>query len=380
MKRLLIFSIVCLVLIPIKGYTSLVINEICSNNDTIIRDYYGNDSDWIELKNTSSTAISLRSYCLTDNPDNLHKYRFPSGSTIQPGQIILVWATNDGHTVDPNGEFYTSFALSADGEPVILSLYTTNTIVDQCSGCTLDDDISYGRTGTELNWFYFNEPTPRGENTTQVYSAVLSSPIATVNSGWYSDSVSVNFIKPDLGAQIRYTTDGKEPKEDAPIWPGEKYLHNRSSEPNLYSMISTVVPNLLNPNELNIWYPPAITIPKIHTIKVRCFEPGSIPSKTITKTYMVGINLYDLPIVSVSMDPDDLFDDDTGIYIAGSAYDGNYDHANFMQNWERNAYVEWFNSQGNIIFEKQCQVEIHRYLFCACRTEIFASDASCNYG
>ena len=108
------------------------------------------------------TAPALRSYCLTYDPDNLHKYGFPSASTIQLGQIILVWQMMGIQSI----LMVVLVLLFRYGEPVILSLYKTNTIVDQCPAVALDDDISYGRTGTELNWFYFERNQLPGVNTT----------------------------------------------------------------------------------------------------------------------------------------------------------------------------------------------------------------------
>ena len=265
-----------LLTIPALAFCGLIINEVCSNNDTIASDFYGDFSDWIELKNTSSSSISLHSYCLTDNPTNLHKFRFPSGTVINPGQIIMVWGENDVNphpttVADSLGEYHTSFSIQAEGEPIILSLYSTNTIMDQCPAVALDDDISYGRIGTGTQWFYFPEPTPRTENTTDGYSALLHIPVANHVSGWYADSLYVNFTT-RTGAVVRYTMNGSLPDVNSPLWTGGKYLHNRSSEPNNYCLIPTVLPNHEGLDELDAWHPPSGNIPKIHTFTLRRFQ------------------------------------------------------------------------------------------------------------
>jgi len=341
---------------------SLIINEVCSSNDSVITDYYGRYSDWIELRNNTSETINLNLYCLSDNLSNLTKFRFPVGSTIAPGQIILVWAVNEPPTIDPNGDFCgTNFAVSAGGEPVVLSLFDGLVIVDQMPNNPIPTDVSYGRVGTGTDWYYFIEPTPRTENTTQGYTGLLSEPIATQNSGWFMNSVTINFTTPQTIAQIRYTTDGSLPSVEDPLWTGPLTLFDRSSEPNIYSMIPTVLPNLPEPvNELDWWFPPLVNIPKIHTIKARCFADGALASPTLTRTYLVGINLYDLPVVSLSMDPIDLFDNDVGIYVAGNGYNGIiFESANFMQNWERPVVSDWFDVSGNLVYQKQSDVEIH---------------------
>lgn len=341
---------------------ALRINEVCSSSSSIITDHLGRYSDWIEIKNTTVETIDLNLYCLSDSPNNLTKFRFPAGSSLQPGQIILIWAVNEPTVVAPNGEFCgTNFAISASGEPVILSLFSSSAIIDQMPVMAIPTDHSYGRIGSGNEWYFFTQPTPREENTTPGYLTLLDAPIATQNSGWFQNSVNVNFVTNQTGVQIRYTTDGSEPKDNSPVWPGATVLYDRSNDPNVWCMIPTVLPNLPEPvNELDWWFPPASSIPKIHTIKVKCFATGSLPSDTITRSYIVGINLYDFPIVSLTMDPMDLFDDDIGIYVAGNSYNGiSFQSANFMQDWERPIYSEWFDLSGNLIYQKQSLVEVH---------------------
>jgi len=345
----------------------LIINEVCSSNTTVIADHLGNYEDWIELRNTSAVTINLNQYYLSDSVTNKTKFRFPVGSYIEPGQIIFVWAVNNvTPIINPNGDYWgTNFAISANGEPVALSyldpIDATVTIVDQMPSIAIPANVSYGRVGASLDWFYFIEPTPKTENTTQGYTALLSDPVAAVSSGWYPENTEVNFTTSMSGVEIRYTTDGSDPTEISPIWTGAITLQNRSSEPNQHSMISTVLPNLPEPvNELDLWSPPNSLVPKIHTIKTRCFGTGALPSKIVTCVYLVGINLYEFPIVTVTMDPDDLWDADTGIYVPGNGYDGsNFLTANFMQNWERKAVSDWFDAQGNHFWQKQSDIEIH---------------------
>jgi hypothetical protein len=344
----------------------LIINEYCSKNNTGIQDDNGQYSDWIEIKNISTGTLSLRNFCLSDNYTDLHKWRFPTGASLAAGQIVLVFAKSEDHADYAGGDYYASFAIDAEGsEPLILSQYTSLAIEDQSQPTALEADVSYGHISNGTSWFYFIEPTPRAENTTQGYSALLDEPIATQNSGWYPDSLGVNFTPPTTGVQIRYTTDGSDPKADSPLWPGLKYLHNRSSEPNVISLISTVLPDLPPPvNELDFWYPPADNVTKIHTIKTRSFAAGALPSKTVTRSYLVGINLYEFPIVTLAIDPHDLFDPDDGIYIAGNGYDGNWLHANFYQDWGRKVVAEWFDSLGSPFYQQQFEVEIHGRYSC----------------
>ena len=41
-------------------------------------DDFGERSDWIELRNTTTVAVNLLDWCLTDDSGDLTKWRFPA--------------------------------------------------------------------------------------------------------------------------------------------------------------------------------------------------------------------------------------------------------------------------------------------------------------
>lgn len=97
--------------------------------------------------------------------------------------------------------------------------------------------------------------------------------------------------------------------------------------------------------------------------------------KTVTATYFVDVSSADhndLPIVSITTDPDGLFNEKTGIYCLGDVYkeydEENPDHpwngsipANYNQRgreWEKECYVEYFDSEGNSLISQDCGIRI----------------------
>ena len=73
-------------------YADIYINEIMSANGSTIYDEFGESSDWIELYNGGSSTVNIGGYGLTDNPDELYKWVFPSTS-IAPDSHVLVFAS-----------------------------------------------------------------------------------------------------------------------------------------------------------------------------------------------------------------------------------------------------------------------------------------------
>ncbi|HPE95352.1 MAG TPA: lamin tail domain-containing protein, partial [Bacillota bacterium] len=97
----------------------LIINEICSSNETLLADSYGAYSDWIELYNSSSSDINLLGFSLTDDLSDKTKYSF-GDATIKKGEYMIVFAS--GMDIHSGSELHTSFKISASGENI--ALYT----------------------------------------------------------------------------------------------------------------------------------------------------------------------------------------------------------------------------------------------------------------
>src|SRR6185503_9047712 len=79
---------------PVPG---VMISEFMAANSgdqaNSVHDELGNGPDWIELHNSSSSAVSLTGWSLTDNAGNLAKWRFPS--TLLPANgYLLVFASS----------------------------------------------------------------------------------------------------------------------------------------------------------------------------------------------------------------------------------------------------------------------------------------------
>ena len=134
---------------------ALRISEAMSANRTYVPDENGDCWDYIELYNGGDTAIDLSGYGLSDEEDAPGKYRFPQGSSIAPGQYLLLYAsgkTQAGHL---------PFRLSAGGEEVILS-DDQDRLVDQVTLPALDGDRAYQRVDGVFTADY--PPTPGFSN------------------------------------------------------------------------------------------------------------------------------------------------------------------------------------------------------------------------
>jgi len=120
--------------------SDVVINEVVSANKTTAKDQDNEFDDWVELYNTSSKDINISRWILTDNPDNLDKYRIPQGTILKANSYLIIWADEDGKQQG----YHANFKLSADGEPLLL-LDSTAKQIDMVVIPALADDQAYAR-------------------------------------------------------------------------------------------------------------------------------------------------------------------------------------------------------------------------------------------
>lgn len=111
-------------------------------------------------------------------------------------------------------------------------------------------------------------------------------------------------------------------------------------------------------------------------IRAIAVDSSGRTSDVTTATYFIGEDIsekYDnVSVMSVVIDPDDLYDDETGIYVAGNVFskwrksnptatlDGSTP-ANFNQRgseWERDAHIDYFEETA-LSFAVDCGVRIH---------------------
>ncbi|HPR33743.1 MAG TPA: RhuM family protein, partial [Prolixibacteraceae bacterium] len=195
-----------------RAFGQLFINEFMASNTGIVSDPdYGESADWIEIYNGSQQTVNLQGYSLTDNISDLYKWTFTGRVNLLPGACLLIWA--DGM----NTGLHTGFKLSADGEELAL-VSPTGEIVDSLSFSFQEANISMGRkTDGASEWVFFTEPTPGRQNGGEAFAGIVKSePTFSRLGGIFAAPLSLS-IRSLYGGIVRYTLDGTEPSETAPV-------------------------------------------------------------------------------------------------------------------------------------------------------------------
>ena len=356
MKRVLLqFVFLCGILT--SGYGQVKFNEVqTSNSKTQMDPDFFKYKDWIELYNTSSSAVDISGYYLTDNKDKPRKWQVPTGQSIGAGKFLLVYC--DGEDVTGQA-MHTNFKLSTGGD--VLYMYSSSMLLlDSVNIKPIEADYTYGRLANGTGaWAALSRPTPGASNVSTTVKGLAPKPTFSINGGFYSKDQNVTLSSNLEGAVIRYTTDGSEPNENSPIYSGAIKAEKKSSE----SLISgynrenkTQVQHYQWSSGDGILSQPSVynwgEVEKGFVIKAKVFHPDYVPSVTACQTYFINMSRPSLPIVSVTVDKGSFFSADSGIYIQGTngvkrGGDGdvkaNWNH----DDWERKVYVEYFDGNGN---------------------------------
>jgi hypothetical protein len=119
-----------------------VISEFLASNDRVLVDEDGDDSDWVEIYNPGTEAISLRKWVLTDDPADLTKWRFPDVE-LDPREHLVVFASSKDRDT-PGVPLHTNFKLDKDGGFLALVQPDGVTIASQFTYPGQIEDVSYG--------------------------------------------------------------------------------------------------------------------------------------------------------------------------------------------------------------------------------------------
>jgi len=230
------------------------------------------DADWIELHNTGAQPISLAGWSLTDDPAAPAKWRFPEVEVPAGGYLVVI-ADGKEPTGPASGFLHTNFSLDRDGEYVGLRDASGALVSEIAPGFPRQTPFhSYERDAGGA-YRYSDLPTPGAANSGTFYNGIVEPPTADLPGRFYTGQQTVTLSSPTPGAIVRYTLDGKEPSPSSTVATGPLPIASNA------------------------------------VLRARAFAEGSVPSETITHTYLINqsANRRSLPAVCLSADPQQVF-------------------------------------------------------------------------
>ena len=285
----------------------IAITEVLSSNVQTVLPNGRTGADYVELYNYGDVTVSLEGCGLSDRVGHPRKWRFPAGISIAPHSYLLVYCDGLGTTARASlqdGVAHTSFKISSGGETLVLS-DPNGRIADKLVVPPLFPDMTYGRTPSRDGLFYFAVPTPGRENG-EAFAGFAQAPGFAIPGGKYDRPMTVAITVPE-GAEVRYTLD--------------------ASDPTPYSAR----------------YEGPIEIASTTVLRARSFQSGLNPSQIATQTYFISI-YPSLPVLSLVTDPDNVWNEATGMLALGP----NVDRENDKPRWTAATYAQKLHYDGHL--------------------------------
>lgn len=304
-------------LVWISTQSQVVINEVCSDNRSVLANPDGEFEDWVEIHNSGSVAVNLSDFFLSDDTLNWDDWQLPN-QMLGPGGYIVFFSENDSVSNQ-----YFDFGISSRGETVYLHDFAGN-LVSSLAVPQLAADHSYGPYLQSANdLYYYGSPTPGSSNTTFASLGYAEPPIFQPPPKVFTSQLSVS-ISADPGHEIRFRTDGHIPDSNSTLY--------------------------LDPLGVN------------ESVAILAIAIGDslLPSPPSAGSYLKQIGTQ-LPVMSIHVNPDTMFDPIHGMHVLGPNADTVYPYwgANYWEDRDIAAAVEFFTSNGVRVIDQVAELEIH---------------------
>lgn len=177
------------------------------------------------------------------------------------------------------------------------------------------DDTAYSLNYDDKSWSITNLYPPKFDEIIEV-----NKPLFDHEGGFYTDPFYLRIEVPE-NTTVYYTTDSSDPDAHSLRYNNEPiYIYNKSNEDNKYRSIKNVTAQYSITNTGK-----DTPVDKCFVLKAIAIDGYGNKSGIVTSSFFVNLDKYkNQNVLSITTDPDNLFNDQTGIYVTGLEYDNWY--------------------------------------------------------
>jgi len=319
------------VMMVLKDWDTSAVVDLSSTNQVLLRGTVSKNSR-LEVRFAQSGIDDWLSWGVgivgTGVENDLYTIELPSVNTVFPN-LERIYGIRFSNTPNIYGtinfsfnsivarrrasNIHASFRLNNRGGSLYL-MDTDGHIRDSVAYPAGALGLSYAKNSDNGTWALSKPPTPYTANSTNTFIGLVppAEPTSIPSSGYYENTLT--FTLPPVnenGVFMTCDTTGAMPSAESVLRSGA-------------------------------------TLSLTRTTMIRCaqFLPGAHQSETMMRTYIIGRSLPDLPVVSIAVDPYEMFDPTDGLYSMGPFASGvqPYFGANFWHNTELPIHIEFFEN------------------------------------
>jgi len=298
---------------------SYMINEIAPVNEHFA-DEYGEFDDWIELYNGDENPVWLDEVYLTDDFDEPLKWKIDGPYKMQPGGFLILWLDGQTH----QGAFHAPFKLKSGGEQIAITQLIGDEIVwiDSLTFGPVLLNTSLGRIFDGSPQFALLSGITHGysNNGTLRY---LDAPDIQPEGKVIEGDQEITITTKDATSTIYYTIDGTDPTKQSALYDGPFHIDSTLQ------------------------------------VNAKVFLPGY--SGAVSRASYILKPPGHLPVLSLELSRENLFDDKKGIYVQGTNGVAGYcvDYpANWNQDWEKPGRITMYEPNGLKAFSVNTGIQI----------------------
>ncbi|HEX2394770.1 MAG TPA: CotH kinase family protein, partial [Bacteroidales bacterium] len=288
-------------------------DQLATNSHEAVM-YSGGNPEYFEVSNPASVLVEGTNVIAIQVHNNI-----VSSSDLTLVPFLTIGRMSEGISdisqwlsFPTYGGLHTNFKMDVDSESVYL-FNPQGALVDSTPHMNMIRDVSFGRKadGSAI-WNFFGAPTPGSTNCNPVTNLMADSVIFSPEGGIHPGSVLITLsCAGGSNDSVYYTLDGSIPDKTDNLYTGP------------------------------------FTLSSSKVIRARSIRHDRLPGPVSSRTYVTALD-HDLPVICLSTEPFNLWDNLAGIYTFGpnTPTQMPYYEANYWKEWERPVHIELYDTDG----------------------------------
>lgn len=298
---------------------------------------------WLEIHNTGTETIDISGVKVSVN--GADSGTVPEGTVILKDEYYCI-----GLDTNPGG----------NAENIISLINADGTAIKSMIVPKLLSGTSYGIYDSDTNVWGFMTPSKGMENQGDVTYISYDGISFSAPGGFYDESFEL-VLECKEGEIIYYTTDGTDPTTESAVYGGPIRISNKSGSG--YNVAALAFGYRQGTN----YFPSSVDAGMV--VRAITVDKSGTVTGEATQSYFIGLtrdtDYYNIAVLSITTDPDNLFDYEEGIYVGGKSKEDaliqgiESGYGNYYNKWKKTANIEYYEPDKGKTLESSGEIMVY---------------------